>query len=158
MPPKLLADLDELDLDHIAFDLDAVRETIPQRFEMEQLTAILHFDRENETAVGLREIGMEEWWARGHIPGRPIFPGVLTIEAAAQLATWLHQSVSGERKFFGLGGVDEVRFRGAISPGDRVILIAKTRELKSRKGLFDCQAVVDGKLVFQALITGIALG
>ena len=157
MPPKLLADLDAIDLDHIAFDLDAIRETVPQRFEMEQLTAIHHFDRENRVVVGSRQIGHDEWWARGHIPGRPIFPGVLTIEAAAQLATWLHQAVSGERKFFGFGGVDEVRFRHAIVPGDRVILIAKIREIRSRKGLFDCQAVVNGKLVFQALITGMAV-
>ncbi len=157
MPPKLLANLDALDLDHVAYDLDAIRETVPQRYEMEQLTAIHHFDRENQVVVGSRDVGLNEWWARGHIPGRPIFPGVLTIEAAAQLATWLHQAVSGERKFFGFGGVDQVRFRGAITPGDRVILLSKIREIKSRKGLFDCQAVVDGKLVFQALITGMAL-
>ena len=86
MPPKLLANLDAIDPDHVAYDLDAIRETIPQRFEMEQLTAIHHFDRENQVVVGSRQIGENEWWARGHIPGRPIFPGVLTIEAAAQLA------------------------------------------------------------------------
>ena len=157
MPPKLLADLDHLDLDHIAYDLDAIRETVPQRFEMEQLTAIHHFDRKNQVVVGSRMIGEDEWWARGHIPGRPIFPGVLTIEASAQLATWLHQAVSGESKFFGFGGVDQVRFRAAISPGDRVILISKIRAIKSRKGLFDCQAVVNGKLVFEALITGMVV-
>ncbi len=154
MPPKLFANLDELDLDRVAYDLDAIRETVPQRFEMEQLTAIHHFDRERQLAVASRDIGANEWWVRGHIPGRPIFPGVLTIEAAAQLATWLYQAVSGESRFFGFGGVDQVRFRGAIVPGDRLILISKVREIRSRKGLFDCQGVVNGRLVFEALITG----
>jgi 3-hydroxyacyl-[acyl-carrier-protein] dehydratase len=154
MPPKLLTDLEALDLEHVAYDLNAIRETVPQRFEMEQLTAIHHLDRENKIAVGSRQIGHDEWWARGHIPGRPIFPGVLTIEAAAQLATWLHQAVSDDRKFFGLGGVTDVRFRGAVGPGDRLILISKVREIRSRKGLFDCQGALNGKLVFEALIIG----
>lgn len=124
---------------------------------MEQLSAVHHLDPEAGVAVATRDIGHDEWWVRGHIPGRPVFPGVLLVEAAAQLATVLYRHLVRDDRFFGFGGIDGVRFRGVVEPGQRLVLLAKLRERKSRRAVFDCQGLVDGRLVFEGIVTGMAV-
>ena len=68
----------------------------------------------------------DEFWVRGHMPGFPLLPGVLMCEAAAQLGAYYlcaYRPFDGD--FLGFGGMDNVRFRGKVSPGDRLVLIAK---------------------------------
>jgi 3-hydroxyacyl-[acyl-carrier-protein] dehydratase len=157
MPPPLIVDLARIDLSVVVADREEIRKTVPQRFEMEQLDAVHHLDREARIAVGSRRIREDEWWVRGHIPGRPIFPGVLTIEAAAQLSTWLFKAVFADPRFFGFGALDQVRFRGRVEPGDTLVLLARITEVRSRSTVIECQATVRGRLVFQGIVTGLAV-
>ena len=82
---------------------------------------------------------------------------VLLVEAAAQLSTWLYKELIDDERFFGFGGIDAVRFRGPVAPGDHVILLAQVTEVRSRRCVFDCQAAVNGRMVFQGVITGMAV-
>jgi 3-hydroxyacyl-[acyl-carrier-protein] dehydratase len=125
----------------------------PHRFEFQMLDGIFFIDRPTGLIAGYRDCRHDEFWVRGHIPGRPIFPGVLMIEAAAQLVSYY--AMSHQKKgFLGFGGVTDVKFRGSVSPGQRVILLGKMIEERPRRCVGAAQAFVDSQMVFEGLITG----
>lgn len=154
MPPEPVIDLSTIDLDRVLVDREGIRKVNPQRYEMEQLDGILHVDTENSRVVGFKDVREDEFWVRGHIPGRPLLPGVLMIEAAAQLASYYTHIVLGVDRFIGFGGVDDVKFRGAVTPTCRMILAAKAIEIRSRRSICYVQGFVDSEMVFEAKITG----
>ena len=82
----LILDLSEYDLNHVVADIEEIRRYNPQRYEMEQLTAICYEDREQTVCVGYKDLTEDEFWVRGHMPGMPLMPGVIMCEAAAQVA------------------------------------------------------------------------
>ncbi|KKO19120.1 MAG: beta-hydroxyacyl-ACP dehydratase [Candidatus Brocadia sp.] len=157
MSQEILIDLRTLDLNKTTVDIETIRAVIPHRYEMEQLNGIIQFDPEQKIIVGYKDISDKEFWIRGHIPGRPLMPGVLMLEAAAQLCTYYYKKTTHDDRFLGFGGIDKVKFRGKVVPGDKLILIAKNKELRSRRAIFDTQGVVDGKLVFEAVIIGMVV-
>ncbi len=157
MPQKFLIDIDTIDLNKVTADIEEIRAVVPHRYEMEQLNGIIRFDPENRIIIGYKDVKEDEFWVRGHIPGRPLMPGVLMIEAAAQLCTYYFQNSVKTDKFFGFGGIDKVKFRGQVLPGDKLIIIAKNTELRARRAIFDVQGIVNGKLVFEGKIIGMAM-
>jgi hypothetical protein len=78
MPPKPLIDLDSIDLDKVVAGPEQIRECNRQRYEMEHLDAIVHLDTEEGVIVGYKDVKDDEFWVRGHIPGRPLLrlPGL----------------------------------------------------------------------------------
>lgn len=154
MPPQLLVNLDEIDLNCVEVPIEGVRECNPQRYEMEQINGIIRFDPAKGYVVAYKDVRDDEFWVRGHIPGRPLLPGVLMAEAAAQACTYYYKRCTKDERFLGFGGLDQVKFRGTVVPGNRLIIIAKNTELKSRRAVFETQGVVDGRIVFEGVVTG----
>ena len=158
MPPRSLIPMDAIDVTSVVADLEAIRKCNPQRYELEQLSWICHFHKEEGTVAGVLDLEDEPFWARGHIPGRPLMPGVIMIEAAAQLCSWavkqVYDSDEFADRFFGFGGVDNVKFRGQIYPGQRLLLLGRQHEIRPRRAVFDTQGWVDGKMAFEARIAG----
>ncbi len=154
MPAAPIVDLNSLDLSKVVATREQIYQRLPHRFEFMQLDAILHIDRERGIGVALREVRPDEFWVRGHIPGRPLLPGVLMIETAAQMASYLSQELQPDDRFLGFGGIDAVKFRGAVSPPARMYFILKALEVRPRRTICDAQAVVNGQLVFEGRITG----
>ncbi|MEK7700159.1 MAG: 3-hydroxyacyl-ACP dehydratase FabZ family protein [Planctomycetota bacterium] len=154
MAQEILIDLNTLDLNKSVVTIEGIRSVIPHRFEMEQLSGILLFNPDQKIIIGYKDVSSDEFWVRGHIPGRPLMPGVLMIEAAAQLCTYYFKKTTNDDRFFGFGGIDKVKFRGKVVPGDKLIIIVKNNELRSRRAVFDTQGVVGGKLVFEGVIIG----
>ena len=80
---EFIIDPDLLDFDNPIADLAAIRELNPQRHEMEQLTAVLYEDTEQQSCAAYVQTSMDSFWVRGHMPGLPLMPGMLMIESAA---------------------------------------------------------------------------
>ena len=159
MPPPLLFDLLQIDLKaEPVFDKEAIGEVNPQRFEMQQLDGILWYDKEKRLILGYKDVREDEFWARGHIPGRPLMPGVIMIEAAAQMSSFFTKRIYEEKGFIGFAGIDAAKFRSTVEPGQRLYLLGHITKYKHRKNTthvtISVQGVVDDTMVFEAVISG----
>jgi 3-hydroxyacyl-[acyl-carrier-protein] dehydratase len=154
MPPQLLFDLSQIDLNKIAFDQEAIREQNPHRGDMEMLQGIVWVDRSQDRILGYKDIRDNEFWVAGHIPGRPLFPGVLMLETAAQLASFYTKKFVGWKNFVGFGAVNNCRFRAQVVPGQRLLILCQKTWERHRRISCMTQGLVDGVLAFEAEIVG----
>ena len=154
MPPAFLVDLDSIDPDTLVAGPEEIRKRNPHRFEMELLDAVTHYDPETGLIAGYFDAREDQFWVRGHIPGRPLMPGVLMVEAAAQLCSYYYKDQHPDVPFFGFAGLEDVRFRATVAPGQRLVLLGAKKAFKTRRASFDVQGVVDGKLAFQGVVIG----
>ena len=160
MPTKSqILDFSEYDLDHVIADITEIRKCNPQRHEMEQLTAIVFDDVERGICVGYKDVGPDEFWVRGHMPGMPLMPGVIMCEAAAQLCGY-HVQRHGlmGASMLGFGGLGDVRFRDTVVPGDRLVIQAQKLQLRPGamvRSRFQC--FVRENLVCEGEIKGIPI-
>jgi len=156
---ELLLDFSEFDPNRVLADLDEIRRYNPQRFEMEQLTAISYEDPTRNLCAGFKDLTQNEFWVRGHMPGMPLMPGVIMCEAAAQMCSYfaIKYDLLGA-KTLGFGGLEEVRFRDPVIPGDRLILVSKL--IKIRRGAMvvcSFQGFVHERLAVEGIIKGVPL-
>lgn len=162
--PAPLADLERLDLSRTVYTVADMREVLRQRGTFSLIEGILHLDPErDDLVVGYHDVRADEWWAKDHIPGRPIFPGVLMVEASAQLGSFdfFRRHPEIPLAFIAFTGIDNTRFRATVEPPCRLLFLG--RPLRSRvhsgKAMFryEFQGLVDGKIVFEAEISGMQL-
>lgn len=156
MSPTALVDPAGIDLSNVLYDLDAIRRTNPQRFEMEQLTAVVRLELETRLIVGYKDVGRDEFWIPGHFPGEPIMPRMLICEASAQLCSFCcHKIEPLPDGFFAFGGIQEVQFQGVVRPGDRLVIVARAERRRRQQRMFMTQAFVGSELVYHGMIIGV---
>lgn len=155
--PALLFDISNIDLNQVAVSREKVGEYNPQCGDMRQLDHVIWLNEDASAAVGLKTVRENEFWVPGHIPGRPLLPGVLMIEAAAQLSSVLYRCRFREGRFIGFTRCDDVAFRGQVVPGDDLYLLAKEVEFRPRKFTCAAQGLVRGSIVFEATVTGMVM-
>lgn len=159
MPSELLFDISKIDLDAVAYDRDAISKFNPQSGDMCQLDHVIWTDESFTSAVGVKHVRDDEFWVPGHIPGRPLLPGVIMIEAAAQVSSVLYQLRlnADESSFLGFTRCDNCVFRGQVVPGDTLHILVREHDFRRRRFTCDAQGIVDGKLVFEVRITGMKI-
>ena len=155
MPPVALVDPATIDTSRVLVDREGLRQGNPQRFEMEQLTAIVAIEREQKLIIGYKDVESDEFWVRGHVPGYPLMPGVLICEAAAQLSSYFCHVINPIPD--GFGGMEDVRFRGPVRPGDRLVLVSKAGKVNRRQAIFETQGFVENNMVYHGRIIGVPL-
>jgi 3-hydroxyacyl-[acyl-carrier-protein] dehydratase len=159
VPAQPLIDFERLDLTQTVRDSAEVRRLCLQRNRLSMLDAVVHIGGLDGLVVGYKDVSPDDWWAPDHFPGRPIFPGALQIEGAAQLCAYhfLDSRPEMQHKLVGFGGVNDARFRGVVAPPARLYFAAKPLRLRSTMFTYQAQGFVDGKLVMEAEILGVIL-
>ena len=127
---------------------DEILTLLPHRDPFLMVDRLLELEP-NKRAVGVKYVRADEDWARGHFPGNPILPGVLIAEALAQVAAliFLAENRDRARTIVYLVGVDKIRFRRPVRPGDELRLTVDVTGGKRRIWTFDGLATVDGTRV-----------
>ena len=157
MPAKSIIKPESIDLENTIFGPEEIRARNSQRFEMEMLDRIVHFDPENSTIAGVHVVRADAFWSRGHFPDRPILPGILMIETAGQLCSFYFGQANDSDELIGFAACEEVRFRGVVHPGSELLMVGEMVALRSRLAKFSAQAYVGGERVFEGTIVGMKI-
>ncbi|MEB3244403.1 MAG: 3-hydroxyacyl-ACP dehydratase FabZ [Vampirovibrionales bacterium] len=130
----------------LPWDIETIHAMLPHRYPFLLVDRITALDPEKRIIEGYKLVSANEPFFQGHFPGRPVMPGVLQIEALAQLGCVLTQAmIYPEVKLGVLAGVDNFRFRRLVIPGDRLDLYGEIIKFKSGVGKAICRASVNGE-------------
>lgn len=137
----------------MTIETDQIEAIIPHRYPFLLVDRIVEIE-ENKRAVGIKNVTANEWFFAGHFPGRKVMPGVLIVEALAQVASvCLLKDVNMAGKTPLFGGIDNFRFRRPVVPGDQLRLEFEVEKVRGPVGKGHVQALVDGKVVASGTIT-----
>ena len=133
-------------------DIKRILQMIPHRYPMLMVDKVTEMVLA-ESAIGIKNVSVNEPFFQGHFPSEPVMPGVLIIEAMAQTAAVLVVATFGgesEGKLVYFMSIDGVRFRRPVLPGDRLELHVKKVQNRGNVWKFDGKAIVDGKVAAEA--------
>jgi 3-hydroxyacyl-[acyl-carrier-protein] dehydratase len=131
----------------MTLDINQIKEIIPHRYPFLLIDRILEVE-EGKQAVGIKNVTANEEFFNGHFPDYPVMPGVLIIEALAQVgAVALLKKEENRGKLAFFAGIDKCRFKGQVKPGDQLRLEVEITRAKGAIGKGKGTASVDGKIV-----------
>ena len=132
-------------------DVNEIQRIIPHRHPFLLVDAIAELEP-GKRIVGIKNVTINEAFFAGHFPGTPVMPGVLIIEAMAQVGAVLvlKDLPEREKKLLYFAGIDQVRFRAPVLPGNQLRLVVEILKLRPRYGKLKGEAYVGDTLVAEA--------
>lgn len=136
-------------------DINEIFDYLPHRYPFLLVDRVTELDT-GATVRGFKNVTINEPFFQGHFPGHPVMPGLLIVEAMAQLAGILafrtHDRRPSDGSIYYLAGTDDARFKRPVLPGDRLDMTASILANRKRLMKFDCRAEVDGQLACSAVL------
>jgi 3-hydroxyacyl-[acyl-carrier-protein] dehydratase len=135
-----------------AIDIRRIMDMIPHRYPMLLIDRLVDY-KDNEMAVGLKNVTINEQFFNGHFPGAPVMPGVLIIEAMAQTSAALvvySNKEEGQGKIVYFMTIENAKFRKPVVPGDQLLITVTTLKTRGNVWKFKGEARVDGQLCAEA--------
>lgn len=132
---------------------EQIKQIIPQREPFLMIDEVEKYIP-GESATAYKNVREEEWYFKGHFPGNPIMPGVLIVESLAQagaVAILSMEENKGKNAVF--GGIDKMKFKKMVTPGDKLKLEVKIVKRKGPIGVGQAVATVDGKVAAKGELT-----
>jgi 3-hydroxyacyl-[acyl-carrier-protein] dehydratase len=159
MPTTPILDFEKADLSRVVVGQAEIYGLLRHGGRFRLLDGILHIDPGGRFIVAFKDIRKDDWWAVDHIPGRAIFPGALMIEAAAQVCSYdyMKRAGLGPETFLGFGGLDNIRFRGLVEPGVRMLFAGEMKRIRSKMFSYHAEGYVESELVFEADVLGVVV-
>jgi len=142
----------ESSVNDLSIDIKAILDILPHRYPFVMVDRVLEFEKGRQI-TGLKNVSINEPFFQGHFPGEPVMPGVMILEGMAQVGAILaYKSIPDSigTKIFYLAGMDNVRFRKVVRPGDQVIFKLELIKLKAKLSKMSGKAYVDDQLVAEA--------
>jgi UDP-3-O-[3-hydroxymyristoyl] N-acetylglucosamine deacetylase/3-hydroxyacyl-[acyl-carrier-protein] dehydratase len=137
----------------VEYDISSVMRLLPHRYPFLLVDRVIEVDGFRR-AVGIKNVTINEPFFQGHFPDKPLMPGVLQLEALAQLSGFLLQrKLEHTGKLVVLASIDKVRFRGSVVPGDQLRLEVETLRLGRNRGQVKAQGKVGRRVVSEAVLS-----
>lgn len=152
-----LFDLSGIDLSASVADRAEIGKINPHRHEMALLDDIVWVNDELTKAVARLRCAEDAFWVRGHFPGLPLMPGVLQVEAGAQVACYIWNRRQPTPKLAAFLRIENAAFRRSVVPGDELFVLCQEVKMGRRRFISDVQGLVNGKVAFEARVSGMAM-
>lgn len=149
-----LFSIEGIDANLTSVPREALAKALPHRGDMLLLDHIAWIDGAGSRALGVKRLRHDEFWVDGHFPDQPVMPGVLMVEAGAQLALYLCKQHLPDSDAGTLLRIENARFRSGAEPGDTLLILCSLVERNRDLFSFDIQGQVGKRIAFDGRIVG----